>query len=294
MSSKALDSMYAATMPPPPGELPDGEAGDGAMLRAMAAMSLELGGVAAELRSARARAERRAGAMFYAPIQPIVLSSAAAVAGVTTFGNNEIWGPKTGYFWAIQRMAAAGLAPAGDSQTVQGTATSPGAFQTIATLAGLVPFANYTVNYTVGTSGTTGAPEVNNFRLSSTGLASIILNSQPGTTTTGTVTFQAGPSGNLLVTTGSNVATVAAVYLAELSVSSQPDNLNLYRGQPQINNFMNNLQLADPEWRPGHQGMILQPGDFITAQGTGLVGSPVAVNFDVIIGRLDLLSEYVS
>lgn len=278
------------------GRLPEPGApgGDGSLLSIMAGLSATLGSVATELRSARQAAERKAGELFYAPVQPILLTAAAAVAGVTTFANAETWGPKTGYFWAIQRMAAFGLAPAGNTLTQSGSATSPATFQTLGTLTGLTPFANYDVTVTALTSGTTGTPELNNFRLASAPFASLVVNSQPGASVTTTAQYQVGAGGNLVVTTGGNTPTTGAVYEFSLDASAVADNLNLYRGQPQVQNFMNNLQEADPEWRPGHTGMILQPGDYVTAQGTGLVGSPIAVNFDAIIGRLDLLPDFLS
>jgi hypothetical protein len=296
--SKTLDRLYASPAPamPEPDDLGAAAPGDdGAWLAVAGKISAQLGVVASELRAARQRAERNAGNLFYSPIQPLVLTSAAASGGVTTFSSSELWGPKTGFFWAIQRMAAFGLAAAGSGLvTSQGTATSPTTFQTLGTVSGLTPGGSYQVTAVTVTSGTTGTPEVNNFRLAQAPLPSILLNSEPGQTLSNTVTATATPTGTLLVTTGSNTPTTGAVYGYTLDIVAAGDELNLYRGQPAPQNFMNNLEFTAPEWRPGHTGMILQPGDFITAQAAGLVGSPVAVNFDAIIGRLDLLPDYLS
>jgi hypothetical protein len=285
---QTLDGRY---LPPSP----DTDAPGDALLKAMAGLSVSIGGLATEMQTERQRAQLLNSKLRYAPIQPIVLSSAQAVAGVTTFANNELWGPKTGYFWAIQRMAAFGLSPGGDTQSAQGAVISPTTFQTIVSVSGLVPFATYTVSVTATTSGTTGAPEVNNFRLASGIGPSIILNSEPGASVSnGPLTVQVSSVGALTVTTGSATPTVASTYTADLQFSSTADELNIYRGQPAPQNFMNNLEVTSPEWRPGSHGMVLQPGDFITAQAAGLVGSPVALNFDAIIGTLDVLPYYLS
>jgi hypothetical protein len=237
---------------------------------------------------------------IYAPIQPIVLPTIGAlatgtVAGVTTFASAELWGPKTGYAWAIQRFAAFGLAAQGLSQefTIPAT-TSPTTFQTLLTIPGLVPGEEYDVTATATTAGTTGTPEVNNFRLNTTGGTGAIVPSLPGASVTTTLTYVAGSSGNLLITTGGNTPTTGAIYSGTVSISATPDLINIFRGQPAPQNFLNNLTSASPEWRPGHTSVILQPGDFLTAQGTGLVGSPIAINFDAVIMPLWQLSDFIS
>jgi hypothetical protein len=270
----------------------DPDSDSGPALRAMAALSVTLGRVASALQAEQNRKQLLAAKLRFAPIQPIVQNVAG---GAVLMSNAEIWGPKTGYFWAVQRVSAAGLSPGGDTQSVQATTSPTTTFQTIASAGGLTPGALYTVTVVTTTGGTTGAPEINNFRVSGvSGAPSVILNSGPGVSdTNGPLTIQIGPAGTLVVTTGSNTPTTGATYTAEIDFTSQPDTLNLYRGQPQPQNFIRNLQFASPDWQPEKTGLILQPGDFLTAQGTGLVGTPVAVSFDVIIGRLAALSDFL-
>jgi hypothetical protein len=292
-----LDDAYpAGVFGPVPGERPDAAA-----MRIMGMLAVSLEANTAELRHARETAEDRYGSLFYSPIAAIVSGTTAAQnqgvttsGALTTFANAEIWGPKTGFFWAIQRFGAYGLSGPGTTQVVQGSVTSPGTFQTLVTQTGLVPFATYNVTVQAATSGTTGTPEVNNFRLASTGVTALIVPSGPGISETTSFTYTTGASGNLVITTGGATPTTGAVYSAVLSFTSPADQLNLFRGQPAPQNFLNNLELAGPEWRPGHTSVILQPGDFITAQASGLVSTSVALNFDAIVGRLDRLQDFIS
>jgi hypothetical protein len=261
-------------------------------IEATAELTVQVGRLAAALDTTQA-AQLLASKIRYVPIQPIV--GPGAVAEVTTFGNAEIWGPKTGYFWAVQRVSASGLSPGGSTQSVQATTSPTTTFQTVASAGGLTPGALYTVTVVTTTGGTTGAPEINNFRVSGvSGAPSVILNSGPGVSdTNGPLTVQVGPAGTLVVTTGSNIPTTGSTYTAEIDFTSQPDTLNLYRGQPQPQNFVNSLKAAGPVWQAGPAALILQPGDYLTAQATGLIGAPVAVSFDAIVGTLDLLAAFL-
>jgi hypothetical protein len=267
----------------------------GAWLKAAANLSVALGAHTAELRAARTRAQAQAEKLRYAPIQPIVQTP---VAGAILMQSSELWGPKTGYFWAIQRTAAFGLSPGGDTSSSQGSVTSPAANAAITSMTGLTP-GTYTVSVLTTTGGTTGAPELNNFRL--TGLAdgavtSIPLNSAAGSSVANTATVVVGPAGTLTVTAGATAPTVGAVYTADLSIVSTADSISLFRGQPQPQNFLNSLTASSPEWRPGAHGALLQPGDFLTVSGAGVDGvngAPIAVNFDCIIGTLDILADYL-
>jgi hypothetical protein len=54
------------------------------------------------------------------------------------------------------------------------------------------------------------------------------------------------------------------------------------------------VDAQNPTWRPGRTELILQPGDFLTIAGANLASAQVAAGFDVIIGTLDLLPEYLS
>jgi hypothetical protein len=166
----ALNDLY-----PQPAALPDGAAG----AEVIAGLAVQVGRIARTVEQLRA-AQADMSRLRFAPIQPII---GTVAGGNLTLGNAETWGPKTGYFWAVQRISAFGLAGA--------------------------------------------------------------------------------------------------------------DVLSVYRGQPSPQNFLNSLIVSSPEWRPGRTSLVLQPGDQLTAQGTGLTAASVAVNFDVIIGVLDLLPRYL-
>jgi len=72
-----------------------------------------------------------------------------------------------------------------------------------------------------------------------------------------------------------------------------PDTVWFYRGQPTTlgQNAVNSLTLNSPEWH-STRSFILQPGDFVTVAGT-VTATFLSVNFDAIVGTLDLLADFL-
>jgi hypothetical protein len=154
-----------------------------------AALVVQVGRLADAVdRDRRAREERRARNLRFAPIQPQMAINAAGI-GALLLANSELWGPKTGYFWAVQAIRVTGLSVA-DS-----------------------------------------------------------------------VLAYRGPSGAQAVTLNNQV--------------SPP------------------LTFTAPIYNPGHKGLILQPGDWLTISGAGLTSTAVSASFDVVIGELELLHAFL-
>jgi hypothetical protein len=262
----------------------------GAMAGAYAEVSMGLLWVQDHLAQRQAAEQRLAAGLRYAPILPITLTPPADAI----FQNAEIWGPKTGYFWAVQRVSAAGLSAGGNSVDVSGSVTSPGAFANIVSAPGLTP-GQYTVTAQTETSGTTGPAELNNMRLVMGPGNSLPLAVVPGGTASNgpfLVTVPAS-TGSIIIQSAAATPTTGAVYSGVISYQSAPDTLNLYRGQPVAQDFLQSLTAANPAFAPDNL-LLLQPGDFLTAQGaSSLFGSSVTVSFDAVIGTLDLLPRYL-
>jgi hypothetical protein len=84
---------------------------DPAGLQIMASISASLGGIAAAFKAEENRRQQLAHDLWWAPIRPLQANpqTQTAVAGTIVLTDAETWGPKTGYFWAIQRLTVAGL-----------------------------------------------------------------------------------------------------------------------------------------------------------------------------------------
>jgi hypothetical protein len=80
-------------------------------LQIMASLSASLASLAATAQADYARKQRLAQEMRWAPLAAIQANpqTQTTVAGTVVLSNAETWGPKTGYFWAIQRFTVAGL-----------------------------------------------------------------------------------------------------------------------------------------------------------------------------------------
>jgi hypothetical protein len=259
----------------------------GSGLGVMAALSVSLGRVASSLQAEQHRKQLLAAKLRFAPIQPIVQPVAG---GSVLMSNAEIWGPKTGYFWAVQSIRVAGLADAtaDDSLAAAGVvAAGAGA----ATLPAGSVINGFTV--TLSTPGTGGTATVQN-------VVGGPLVYNLGTSSTFSQNFPGG-----LAQSGSNAITVVVadptavgnVAAYGTTLGFNVDNVQIYRGPPGqtvLQNFMNEVDAQNPTWRPGRTELILQPGDFLTMAGSALATSQVAAGFDVIIGTLDILPEYLS
>jgi hypothetical protein len=262
------------------------EADDGPVLKMLATMSVTLGRVASSLQAESDRKRLLSSKLRFAPIQPII---APVVAGAVVLSNAEIWGPKTGYFWAVQSIRVGGLADAtaDDSLTATGAvAAGAGA----ATLPAGSVINGFTV--TLSTPGTGGTATVQN-------VVGGPLVYNLGTSSTFSQNFPGG-----LAQSGTNAITVVVadptavgnVVAYGTTLGFNVDNVGIYRGPPAqtpLQNFMNEVDAQNPTWRPGRTELILQPGDFLTMAGTGLAATQVAGGFDTIIGTVDLLADFL-
>jgi hypothetical protein len=256
-------------------------------LRAMAALSVTLGRVASSLQAESERKRLLSSKLRFAPIQPIV---ASPVAGAVVLSNAEIWGPKTGYFWAVQSIRVAGLTDSTADDTVAATgviAAGAGA----ATLPAGDVINGFTVTLsTAGTGGTVTVQNVAGGPLTyNLGTAASFSQSFPGGLA------QSGTSAITVVVADS--AAVGNVVAYGTTLGFNVDNVGIYRGGPgqtPLQNFMNEVDAQNPTWRPGRTELILQPGDFLTMAGTGLAATQVAGGFDAIIGTVDLLADFLA
>ncbi|HMD25855.1 MAG TPA: hypothetical protein VKH61_17285 [Streptosporangiaceae bacterium] len=277
----------------PDWDAPDPDDDGGAGLHLWAGLAASLGRVATALESDYLRKQQLASKLRFAPIVPIVLTGAAGASlGTATFANAEIWGPKTGYFWAVCSIRTSGLADsqANSSLAASGAITAGAGAATLPALDDLTGF-----SFTLTTAGTVetvtvtnvvGGPLVYNF----------------GALTAGAQTFPQGlqASGGVpTVTFSSTGGTAAGSIIAYGTSQGQPDdNVSIYRGPSGasgavIQNQMNNLNAVETIWHPGRTEFILQPGDYITVQGVGLVSNQVSIGFDVIVGTLDILADFM-
>jgi hypothetical protein len=159
-------------------------------LHIMASISASLASLAQAAQADYQKKQRLAQEIRWAPLTPIQANpqTQTTVAGTVILANAEVWGPKAGYFWAIQRTIVAGL----------------------------------------GTSDT--------------------------------VLWYKGQSGLPGVVPQNQVS-------APVTVTAQYD--------------------------PSRTDLILQPGDYLTVYGTGLTSTSITANADMIIGTLDVLSDFL-
>jgi hypothetical protein len=54
------------------------------------------------------------------------------------------------------------------------------------------------------------------------------------------------------------------------------------------------LTFASPTWLPGKSGLILHNGDYLSGAGTGLTGTNITINCDMILGLETSLSDYLA
>jgi hypothetical protein len=169
----------------------DGD-GTGPLVQAVGAVTVQLGRVAAMMQADYDRKQRLVQSLRWAQIQPIQANpqTQTSVPGTVTLTNAETWGPKTGYFWAIQRVTVAGLV-------------------------------------------TTDAVQV----------------------------FKAGIASPVGATPGNQVTQAA------------------------ISNTV--------AFNPGRTDLILQPGDFLIINGTGLTSASITGSFDAVVGLLEMLPDYL-
>jgi hypothetical protein len=168
--------------------------GDGAgpLVQAVASLTVQLGRVATAIQADYDRKQRLVQSLRWASFVPITANpqTQTSVAGTVTLTNAETWGPKTGYFWAIQRLTVAGLVTTDAVQVYKAGIASP---------IGAVP---------------------------------------------------------------GNQVTQAAITNA----------------------------IA---FNPGRTDLILQPGDFLVINGTGLSSASVTCSFDGVVGLLEMLPDYL-
>jgi hypothetical protein len=276
----------------------DAMAPGGTGFQFLAGISATLGRLEALARTEHDRKAHLATKLRFAPIQPIIATgpAGASLGGTAAapfiMANAEIWGPKTGYFWAVQSIRTSGLADSqGDSQVGASAAIAAGA-GTVALPAGdLLSQIGFTLTTagtveTVTVSGVAGGPYVFN---EGTATSFSQLFSPPLEPSSDT----AAPTVTFTSTGGTAAGNLTAVGTSQ----AQPDdNISIYRGpsgQVVLQNQMNNLNAVETIWHPGRTEFILQPGDFITIGGVGLITNQLAVAFDVIIGTLDILADFM-
>jgi hypothetical protein len=259
---------------------------------AVASLSIQLGRVEDAVTQLR-REQARARNLRFIPIQPIVSgpNATGTALGNVVLANAEIWGPKTGYFWAVQSMRCAGLADStSDNQigapAVIAAGAGAAALPAGSTLAGFTAtFAAAITAGTVTVSGVAGGPYIYNVPVGATSFSQSYgagLEAAAGAAPTVTVAGLGAVAGNLSV-----LGTTSGFNVDEISIYRTP------AGITAIQNFMNELDAQNPIWHPGRTEFILQPGDFVAFAGTGLQSAQIACGFDVVIGTLDQLHDYL-
>jgi hypothetical protein len=266
----------------------------GGGLQFVAGIAASLGSIAAVARSQQARAERLAQVLRWAPLAPIQANpqTQTAVAGTLVLANAEVWGPKTGFFWAVQRFNVVGLT-AGSTTTSTATGTITAGAGSAALTSG-VSATGFTLSFsaapsTAGTavlSNVTGGPYTYNIPSGQTSPYTV---SFPGPiTATGAATL-----------TIAGLGTGAGTIILYGTLTTAGDSVSIYKGQsgasgtvPQ--NVVNENQVtATSQFDPSRTDLILQPGDFLTVAGTGLTSTSVTASGDVIIGTLDVLPDFL-
>jgi hypothetical protein len=284
------------------GEPDTGAMGDGFSLQVMGQLAASLGDVATALNTETRRRQRLSEELRWAPLPPIQGNPAA---GVLTLANAEIWGPKTGYFWAIQRITVAGLTGPLDatSTSVSGEAPLPTTPNETVAATPVLPAGIYTVTTQLMLSGTASVTDINNMQLYVGAVAGPVLAMGDGTETLTTTTQQVvvPPGGATIgvhtIAAGTSTANYWATIIATLQ-SSDGDEVIIYKGQSGQSGVVPQNQVSPPvtatsQYNPGRTDLILQPGDFLTVAGTGLASSSVTVSADMIIGTLGVLADFL-
>jgi hypothetical protein len=267
---------------------------DGTGLRFMASVAASLGSIAASAKTEQSKRERLAQVLRWAPLTPLQANpqTQTATAGTLVLANAEVWGPKTGYFWALQRFNVVGLT-AGSTTTSTATGTiTAGAGS--AALASGVSATGFTLSFSAAPS-TAGTAVLSNV----TG-GPYTYNIPSGQTSPYTVTFPAPISAAGAPTlTIAGLGTGAGTIILYGTLTTAGDTVTIYKGQsgasgvvPQ--NVVNENQVtATSQFDPSRTDLILQPGDFLTVAGTGLTSTSVTASGDVIIGTLDVLADFL-
>ncbi len=86
---------------------PDAD-GPGIGIDVAASLNLSVGNLVRRMEVAERRKQKLIECVRYVPIMPV---SAAVAGGAVLLSSNE-WTPKTGFWWSVQRITAAGLATA--------------------------------------------------------------------------------------------------------------------------------------------------------------------------------------
>jgi hypothetical protein len=261
----------------------------GAGLQIMASVAASLGSIATVAKREHDKKQRLAEVLRWAPLPPI---QGIPVGGAITLSNAEIWGPKTGYFWAVQRFTVAGLANgATTTSTATGTITA-GAGS--AALASGVSATGFTLSFSAAPS-TAGTAVLSNV----TG-GPYTYNIPSGQTSPYTVNFPAPITATGAATlTIAGLGTGAGTIILYGSLTTASDAVNAYKGSagsagvvPQ--NLVNQQPITNAiQFNPGRTDAILQPGDFLVVSGTGLVSASITVSADMIIGTLDVLPDFL-
>ena len=267
--------------------MPQVSAGSGAELTA--SLSLQIGRLADAVAAQERDRQRLAHAIRYASIQP---QQGVPAAGAVTITSQEMWGPKTGYFWAVQSIRVNGLADsASDNQAgAAGTITAGAGTASLpagSTLTGFTAtFSAATSSGTITVSNVNGGPFTYSIPSGATSFTqSYGAGLEDSSATSGPAVTAAG-----LGTAAGNIAVYGTTGAYNV------DNVSIYRGpagftQPQ--NFMYELNPQNPTWKPGRTEFILQPGDWVTVSGTGLASPLITVAFDVVIGELGMLGYFL-
>jgi hypothetical protein len=258
--------------------------------KVLASLSVSLGQLAGQMQADRDRRQRIAEVLRRVPLSPLQANpQAQAVAGTLVLSNAEVWGPKTGFFWAVQRITIAGLASAAGTFATGAIATGAGS----ATLPAGSAITSWTVTFSV-------VP---------TAVGTITVTNAVGGTQTYSIPVGATsvtiPYSPALASAGSPIAVTAAglglTVAGTINVNGQSsaDAMNIYKGSagafavvPQ--NQVNQAPVTTAvQYSPGRTDLILQPGDFLVVAGTGLLSTSVTVSADMDCGTLAILADYL-
>lgn len=266
-----------------------------------AQLSASLTSLAAEIRGQREDRHRLLDAIT--PIG-IPAQQGTVTSGAVSIASPELWGPRRGKAWFVQRLTADGLASApGASTAVLGTAAAPAAGATVAATASL-PAGLYEVTVTTELSGTLAAAADENNMALYVGATQVTVLVVDGNSTfplvNAPIYVTVPAAGAVLAVKAVGAATASSSYSAQIVATpagSTPgglgDLVTVYRGVVAPQNHLRNLTAAQPEWFPGSNALILMPGDYLTVAGSGLAGSAVTVSGDAIQVDAPLVAAYL-
>lgn len=263
-------------------------------------MSVSLDSLTSQMREDSRARNRQAGAIH--PNDLPVIGGAGTGGGLNSasvFNPPGYWRPPDGWAWAIKRISAGGLTGgSGQSVSLEGSATSPGANTSIVTLTGTLPVGLVQVQWSVGLDGTLAATDGDNFQLryNANTIAQSVNDPTAGKYQQNTVTlFISNPPQTALVIRNSAAGTAGSIYSAQYTITSvgTGDTISFYKNaasQPQ--NYVAQVTAGQPWVFPG-KGLILRQGQTLYPAATGLTSAGFALSGECDEVRDDLVWRYL-